>query len=88
MCTQCYSFSAHLFERLGVAVGPYVGMKLKHEFCEALLLACDNQIEFGGRAEYGMSYCEQHVGLEGDSSGPVHTPTANIAKPVTASPVK
>ena len=66
MCTQCHSFSAHLFERLGSEFGPFDGMNLKQEFCEALLLACDSQVTFGGQAEYGMSYCEQHVGLDGD----------------------
>eukprot|EP00752_Nemacystus_decipiens_P008218 g7348.t1 len=67
VCIQCHSFSAHLFERLGSEFGLFDGMNLKQDFCEALLLACDNQIVFGGQAEYGMSYCQQHVGLDGDN---------------------
>lgn len=66
VCTQCHSFSAHLFERLGSELGPWDGMTLKQEFCEALLLACDNQVAFGGQMEYGESYCDKHVGGTSD----------------------
>lgn len=67
VCIQCHSFSNHLFERLGVEFGPFDGMNLKQDFCEALVLACDNQIAFGGPMEYeGLTYCEQHVGVDGD----------------------
>ena len=66
VCTQCHSFSNHLFEVLGAQFGPFEGMTLKQEFCEALLSACDGQIAFPGEMEYGVSYCEKHVGVDGD----------------------
>lgn len=62
LCTQCHSFSAHLFEQLGNELGPFDGMTLKQEYCDALIDACDGQIAFGGQAEYGESYCDKHVG--------------------------
>ena len=63
MCTQCHSFSAHLFEKLGSELGPWDGMTLKTDFCNALITECAGQIAFGGPAEYdGQTYCEKHVG--------------------------
>eukprot|EP00903_Cladosiphon_okamuranus_P008193 g7889.t1 len=67
VCIQCHSFSNHLFERLGNDFGLLDGMNLKQEYCDALVSACGNQIDFGGPAEYGgLTYCEQHVGPNGD----------------------
>ncbi len=63
MCAQCHSFSAHLFEKLGSELGPWDGMTLKNDFCNALVTECTGQIAFGGLTEYdGQTYCEKHVG--------------------------
>eukprot|EP00752_Nemacystus_decipiens_P013406 g11871.t1 len=66
VCGQCHSFSAHLFEQLGAELGPWDGMSMKQDFCDALIDACGDEIAFGGPAEYdGLSYCEKHVGTSG-----------------------
>lgn len=66
MCGQCHSFSAHTFELLGAELGPWDGMSMKQDFCDALIDACGDQIDFGGPAEYdGLTYCEKHVGTSG-----------------------
>lgn len=63
VCGQCHSYSNHLFERLGSELGPWDGMTMKQEFCDALVSACGTQIDFGGPGEYdGLTYCEKHVG--------------------------
>eukprot|EP00752_Nemacystus_decipiens_P007896 g7055.t1 len=89
MCIQCHSFSNHLFERLGPEFGLLDGMNLKQDFCEALVSACGNQIDFGGPEEYdGLSYCEQHAGLDGDefwsypyTDPPILEPGLNLVFP-------
>ncbi|CAN0031064.1 unnamed protein product [Scytosiphon promiscuus] len=60
LCGQCHSYSNHLFERLGGDFGPWDGMTMKREFCDAYVDTCADQIVFG---EYdGLSYCDHHVG--------------------------
>lgn len=60
MCGQCHSFSAHLYEILGSELGPWDGMTMKREFCDALTSECSGQIAFG---EYdGLDFCDKHVG--------------------------
>jgi len=63
ICGQCHSFSAHLYEILGSELGPWDGMTMKREFCDALTSQCAGQIVFGGPAEYdGLDFCDKHVG--------------------------
>lgn len=52
-----------MFARLGENFGPWDGMSMKREFCEAFVDACGDEINLGGALEYhGLDYCDQHVG--------------------------
>ncbi|CAM9453682.1 unnamed protein product [Scytosiphon promiscuus] len=63
LCGQCHSYSAHLFENLGADFGPYDGLTMTREFCEAFVDACGDQLTLGGPDEYdGLDYCDHHVG--------------------------
>lgn len=60
LCGVCGSYSGHLYERLAGELGDEDGLTMKMDFCEALVSACDGQINF---PDYnGLGYCTMHAG--------------------------
>lgn len=64
VCGVCHSYSAHLYERLGSELGGADGMTMKDSFCQELVKECAGEISFPTYG--GLSYCEKHVGDDGD----------------------
>lgn len=64
VCGVCHSYSAHLYERLGSELGGVDGMTMTDSFCQELVKECEDEISFS--TYDGLSYCEKHVGDDGD----------------------